>query len=101
MMTEIPESFENASNGTAKRILYTRTMVRFLRSCAGKNQKLLATKQGVQTYSMAFQQLLYSLNQAIKALCVTKSLEILKKESLNLMIEVLVPMQSQSEETSK
>lgn len=101
MMTEIPESFENSTNATAKRILYTRTMVRLLRSCAAKNQKLLATKQGVQTYTIAFQDLIYTLNQAIKALCINKTLDILRKEALNLMIEVVVPMQSQSEETSK
>ena len=96
-----PECFENASNATAKRILYTRTMVRLLRSCAAKNQKLLATKPGVQTYKVAFQDLLYNLNHAVKALSATKTLDILKKESLNLMIEILVPMQSQSEQTSK
>lgn len=101
MMPEIGNNIQHISNATAKRILYTRSMIRLQRSCAAKNPKLLATKEGKKVFYKAFEELLNTLNQSLTALAATKSFEEQRREALNVILEIILPMQTQSEETSK
>ncbi|XP_059219883.1 ectopic P granules protein 5 homolog isoform X1 [Stomoxys calcitrans] len=100
MMPEIGNEMQQISNATAKRILYTRSMIRLQRSCAAKNPKLFATKEGKKVFNNAFEELLQTLNQSLRALAATKSHEEQRREALNVMLEIILPMQTQSEETS-
>ncbi|XP_005180740.1 ectopic P granules protein 5 homolog isoform X2 [Musca domestica] len=100
MMPEIGNQMQLISNATAKRILYTRTMIRLQRQAATKNPKLLATKEGKKVFNTAFEELLHTLNQSLIALAATKSPEEQRREALNVMLEIILPMQTQSEETS-
>ncbi|XP_065371725.1 ectopic P granules protein 5 homolog isoform X2 [Calliphora vicina] len=100
MMPERGDQTKNISNATAKRILYTRSMIRLQRACAAKNSKLLATKEGHRVFKNAFEELLNTLNQSLCALAATKSYEEQRREALNVMLEIILPMQTQSEETS-
>ncbi|KAM7362755.1 ectopic P-granules autophagy protein 5 [Cochliomyia hominivorax] len=100
MMPERGDQTKNISNATAKRILYTRSMIRLQRACATKNPKLLATKEGNRVFKNAFEELLNTLNDSLCALAATKSHEEQRREALNVMLEIILPMQTQSEETS-
>lgn len=101
MMPEKGDQTKNITNATAKRILYTRSMIRLQRACAVKNPKLLATKEGHRVFKVAFEELLNTLNQSLCALAATKTHEEQRREALNVMLEIVLPMQTQSEETSK
>ncbi|XP_073818455.1 ectopic P-granules autophagy protein 5 isoform X2 [Musca autumnalis] len=100
MMPEIGNQMQQISNATAKRILYTRSMIRLQRQAVTKNPKLLATKEGKKVFNNAFEELLQTLNQSLVALAATKSREEQRREALNVMLEIILPMQTQSEETS-
>lgn len=101
MMPERADQTRNISNATAKRILYTRTMIRLQRACAVKNPKLLAAKEGKRVFQNAFEELLNTLNKSLCSLAATKTYEEQRREALNVMLEIILPMQTQSVETSK
>ncbi|XP_055848760.1 ectopic P granules protein 5 homolog isoform X2 [Episyrphus balteatus] len=87
------------THATAKRILYARSNVRLLRMCAAKYNKLIATKDGFKAFSTALQELMDIMERTVSTVCTTK--EERDQEALNLMIEIIVSMQTQSQETSK
>lgn len=87
------------THATAKRILYARSNVRLLRMCAAKHNKLVATKDGFKAFSNALQDILNLMERTVSTVCTTK--EEREQEALNLMIEIIVSMQSQSQEISK
>jgi len=89
------------TNAVAKRSLYARSIVRLLRGCAAKNQRLLSTKKGQRSLTSAFLGLLNDMNNILNGLSASKTLEDRQKEALNLMVEIILPTQTQSEETSK
>lgn len=101
MMPERGNQTQSISNATAKRILYTRSMIRLQRACAAKNPKLLASKDGKKIFNTAFEELLNTLNKSLCSLAATKSFEEQRREALNVILEIILPMQTQSEETSK
>ncbi|XP_067619599.1 ectopic P granules protein 5 homolog isoform X2 [Eurosta solidaginis] len=86
---------------TAKRILYTRSYMRLLCLTATKNHKLMDTKGGVDAFNMAFKELLKTID---KSICATgshgKTIDEQKREALNLLVEVLLPMHNLRVETS-
>nr|NP_650752.2 ectopic P-granules autophagy protein 5, isoform C [Drosophila melanogaster]Q9VE34.2 RecName: Full=Ectopic P granules protein 5 homolog [Drosophila melanogaster]AAF55595.2 ectopic P-granules autophagy protein 5, isoform C [Drosophila melanogaster] len=86
--------------GTAKRMLYTRSMVRMQRACGAKHQKLLATKEGERAFSNAFLELLDSIDGAISSCSEHRTMEEQRREALNLMLELVAPTQTQSQEVS-
>lgn len=86
---------------TAKRMLYTRSMVSMQRACAIKHKKLLATKEGERAFAAAFEKLLDSIDVAISGCSVNRTPEEQRREALNLMLEIVAPTQTQSEEVSK
>ncbi|XP_062538593.1 ectopic P granules protein 5 homolog isoform X2 [Armigeres subalbatus] len=92
------ESTSLQSQVQAKRILYVRTTVRLLNSCGAKYQKLLGTKQGVQAFHNA---VLGLFNVVETVLLQLKSVKDREFEARNLVGEVVVSLQSQSEHTSK
>ncbi|XP_053947288.1 ectopic P granules protein 5 homolog isoform X1 [Anastrepha ludens] len=85
---------------TAKRILYTRNYVRLLCLTAAKNHKLLGTKEGINAFNNAFTDLINTMDKSIRATGGVKSIDEQKREALNLMVEIMVPMQTQSVEVS-
>ncbi|EDV91356.1 GH17394 [Drosophila grimshawi] len=85
---------------TAKRMLYTRSMVCMQRTCGAKLKKLLATKEGERAFTNAFLKLLQSIDQAISGSSAQRTLEEQRREALNLMLELVAPTQTQSEEIS-
>lgn len=101
MMPERSDHTKNISNATAKRILYTRSMIRLQRACVVKNPKLLATKEGKRVFQSSFEELLNTLNKSLCSLAATKTYEEQRREALNVMLEIILPMQTQSVETSK
>lgn len=83
----------------AKRICYTRNVVRLLRLCGAKNPRLLETKEGLSAMKSAVCDLLDTIeNLAQKS---KSSREDLEKEVQNLMMEICGSIQTQSEQTSK
>ncbi|XP_017041076.1 LOW QUALITY PROTEIN: ectopic P granules protein 5 homolog [Drosophila ficusphila] len=86
--------------GTAKRMLYTRCMVRMQRACGAKHKKLLATKEGERAFTDAFLELLNSIDQAISSCSEVRTPEEQRREALNLMLELVAPTQTQSQEVS-
>ncbi|XP_034665712.1 ectopic P granules protein 5 homolog [Drosophila subobscura] len=86
--------------GTAKRMLYTRSMVRLQRACGAKHKKLLATKEGERAFSEAFLELLNSIDRAISSCSEQCTPEEQRREALNLMLELVAPTQTQSQEVS-
>jgi len=66
--------------GTAKRMLYTRSMVRMQRACGAKHQKLLATKEGERAFSNAFLELLDSIDGAISSCSEHRTMEEQRRE---------------------
>ncbi|XP_017477815.1 PREDICTED: ectopic P granules protein 5 homolog isoform X2 [Rhagoletis zephyria] len=104
MMPEKTTSWEASMQpinyATAKRILYTRNYIRLLCLAATKNHKLMSTKEGINAFNSAFTQLLNTIEKSIRATKGIKTVEEQKREALNLMVEILVPMQTQRVETS-
>ncbi|XP_052836525.1 ectopic P granules protein 5 homolog [Drosophila gunungcola] len=86
--------------GTAKRMLYTRSMVRMQRACGAKHKKLLATKDGERAFTDAFLELLNSIDRAISSCSEHRTPEEQRREALNLMLELVAPTQTQSQEVS-
>uniref|UniRef100_B3P3B0 GG16333 n=1 Tax=Drosophila erecta TaxID=7220 RepID=B3P3B0_DROER len=86
--------------GTAKRMLYTRSMVRMQRACGAKHNKLLATKEGERAFSNAFLELLNSIDGAISSCSEHRTVEEQRREAINLMLELVAPTQTQSQEVS-
>ena len=99
----LPESSTQSAvvQASAKRMLYTRSIVRMQRACGAKHQKLLATKEGERSFTNAFLELLQSIDQAITGSSEHRTLEEQRREALNLMLELVAPTQTQSEEISK
>lgn len=96
---------ENGTQGvvlqaTAKRMLYTRSIVRMQRVCGAKNKKLLANKDGQRSFTNSFLGLLQSIDQAISGSSENRTPEEQRREALNLMLELVAPTQTQSEEIS-
>lgn len=87
--------------GTAKRMLYTRSMVRLQRACGAKHKKLLVTKEGERAFTAAFLELLNSIDGAISSCSEHRTPEEQRREALNLMLELVAPTQTQSQEVSK
>ncbi|XP_055908978.1 ectopic P granules protein 5 homolog isoform X2 [Eupeodes corollae] len=87
------------THATAKRILYARFIVKLLRMCATKHNKLVATKDGFKAFSTALQELMDLMERSVVIFCTTKKER--DQEALNLMIEIIVSMQSHNQETSK
>ncbi|ALC46612.1 CG14299 [Drosophila busckii] len=85
---------------TTKRMLYTRSMICLQRSCGAKHQKLLASKEGERAFTNAFLELLISIDQAIGSANEQRTPEERRREALNLMLELIAPTQTQSEEIS-
>ncbi|XP_017140447.2 ectopic P granules protein 5 homolog [Drosophila miranda] len=86
--------------GTAKRMMYTRSMVRLQRACGAKHKKLLATKEGERAFTDAFLELLNSIDRAISSCSEQRTPEEQRREALNLMLELVAPTQTQSLEVS-
>ncbi|XP_016985100.2 ectopic P granules protein 5 homolog [Drosophila rhopaloa] len=86
--------------GTAKRMLYTRSMVRMQRACGAKHKKLLATKEGERAFTDAFLELLNNIDRAICSCSEHRTPEEQRREALNLMLELVAPTQTQSQEVS-
>ncbi|XP_017037889.1 ectopic P granules protein 5 homolog [Drosophila kikkawai] len=86
--------------GTAKRMLYTRSMVRLQRACGAKHKKLLSTKEGERAFTTAFLELLNSIDGAISSCSEHRTPEEQRREALNLMLELVAPTQTQSQEVS-
>ncbi|XP_037950670.1 ectopic P granules protein 5 homolog isoform X2 [Teleopsis dalmanni] len=99
MMPELPLE-GSVGNAPAKRVLYTRVFVRLLYACAAKNQRLLATKDGNAAFKAAFLELLNNMDNVVLSITKTKTIEEQKREALTLISEILLPMQTQSEETT-
>lgn len=96
---------ESATQGvvlqaTAKRMLYTRSIVCMQRICGAKNKKLLANTNGQRSFTNAFLSLLQSIDQAISGSSENRTPEEQRREALNLMLELVAPTQTQSEEIS-
>ncbi|XP_011192881.2 ectopic P granules protein 5 homolog isoform X1 [Zeugodacus cucurbitae] len=85
---------------TAKRILYTRNYIVLLCRTVTKNPKLMSTKEGMNAFNAAFTELLNTVNRSVLATAGSKTIDEQKREALNLMVEILVPMQTQRLETS-
>ncbi|XP_064550516.1 ectopic P granules protein 5 homolog [Drosophila montana] len=85
---------------TAKRMLYTRSMISMQRTCGAKHKKLLATKEGERSFTAAFENLLDSIDLAISGCSEQRTPEEQRREALNLMLELVAPTQTQSEEIS-
>ncbi|XP_034112376.2 ectopic P granules protein 5 homolog [Drosophila albomicans] len=98
----LPESSAQSAlvQATAKRMLYTRSIVRMQRVCGAKHTKLMATKEGQRSFTNAFLQLLQSIDQAISGVSEHRTPEEQRREALNLMLELVAPTQTQSEEIS-
>lgn len=95
----LPDS-DAVLQASAKRMLYTRSIVRMQRVCGAKNKKLLASKEGQRSFTNAFLELLQSIDQAISGSSVHRTPEEQRREALNLMLELVAPTQTQSEEIS-
>uniref|UniRef100_A0A1A9W6G3 Ectopic P granules protein 5 homolog n=1 Tax=Glossina brevipalpis TaxID=37001 RepID=A0A1A9W6G3_9MUSC len=91
---------EQLSQSTAKRILYIRAMIYLQRTCASKNSKLLTSKNGRKIFIAAFTDLFETLEEICTITTNGKSPEEVKRDAVNLILEIILPMQSQSEETS-
>lgn len=99
MVHSSTSEFINSHQLQAKRICYTRSIVRLLRLCAAKNPRLLETKEGLPAMKSAVYELLDTIeNIAQKS---NSPREELEKEVQNLMMEVCGSIQTQSEHTSK
>ncbi|XP_004534242.1 ectopic P granules protein 5 homolog isoform X2 [Ceratitis capitata] len=85
---------------TAKRILYTRNHVVLLCLAVTKNPKLMSTKEGMNAFNAAFTELLNTIDKSVRATGGIKNVDEQKREALNLMVEILMPMQTQRVETS-
>lgn len=99
----LPESDVQGTlvQATAKRMMYTRSMVSMHRACAIKHKKLLATKEGERAFAAAFEKLLDSIDVVITSSSQRRTPEEQRREALNLMLELVAPTQTQSEEVSK
>lgn len=86
---------------TAKRILYTRNYIVLLCLAVTKYPKLMNTKEGMNAMNAALTELLNTLDRSVRATAGSKTIDEQKREALNLMVEILVPMQTQRLETSK
>ncbi|XP_037885384.1 ectopic P granules protein 5 homolog isoform X1 [Glossina fuscipes] len=91
---------EQLTHAMAKRILYTRSMICLQRACVAKNPKLLTSKNGRKIFIAAFDDLLRTLEEMAIVHAAGKSPEEIKRHAGNLMLEIVLPMQTQSEETS-
>lgn len=87
--------------GSAKRMLYTRSMVRLQRAGGAKHKKLMMTKDGERFFTDAFLELLNSIDRAINSCSEHRTPEEQRREALNLMLELVAPTQTQSQEVSK
>ncbi|XP_034484557.1 ectopic P granules protein 5 homolog [Drosophila innubila] len=98
----LPESSTQSAvvQASLKRMLYTRSIVRMQRVCGAKHKKLLATKEGERSFTNAFLELLQSIDQAIGGSSEHRTPEEQRREALNLMLELVAPTQTQSEEIS-
>ncbi|EDW83213.2 uncharacterized protein Dwil_GK22441 [Drosophila willistoni] len=98
----IPERYGQTPvvQATGKRMLYTRSLVRLQRACGAKHTKLLATKEGERAFAHAFLELLNSIDLAISHTNEQRTAEEQRREALNLMLELVAPTQTQSEEIS-
>ncbi|XP_017104957.2 ectopic P granules protein 5 homolog [Drosophila bipectinata] len=86
--------------GSAKRMLYTRSMVRLQRAGGSKHKKLMMTKDGERFFTDAFLELLNSIDRAIHSCSEHRTPEEQRREALNLMLELVAPTQTQSQEVS-
>uniref|UniRef100_A0A1A9VTB9 Uncharacterized protein n=1 Tax=Glossina austeni TaxID=7395 RepID=A0A1A9VTB9_GLOAU len=100
IMTPQDIQTEQLTHTMAKRILYTRSMISLQRACASKNPKLLTSKNGRKIFIAAFEDLLRTLEDICIGHTAGKSPEELKRDATNLILEIILPMQTQSEETS-
>ncbi|XP_030371319.1 ectopic P granules protein 5 homolog [Scaptodrosophila lebanonensis] len=91
---------KSISQATTKRMLYTRSYICMQRACGAKHKKLLATKEGERAFNAAFVELLNSIDHAISATNEQHTQEEQRREALNLMLEIVAPTQTQSEEIS-
>lgn len=87
--------------GSAKRMLYTRSMIRLQRAGGAKHKKLMMTKDGERFFTDAFLELLNSIDRAIHSCSEHRTPEEQRREALNLMLELVAPTQTQSQEVSK
>lgn len=101
IMTPQDIQTEQLTHTMAKRILYTRSMISLQRACAFKNPKLLTSKNGRKLFIAAFEDLLRTLEEICVGHATGKSPEEIKRDAVNLILEIVLPMQTQSEETSK
>lgn len=99
----LPESSTQSAvvQASVKRMLYTRSIVRMQRVCGAKHKKLMGTKEGERSFTNAFLELLQSIDQAINGVSEHRTPEEQRREALNLMLELVAPTQTQSEEISK
>lgn len=79
----------------AKRILYTKTIVRLLRLCGSKYQQLLSTKDGQRMYHASVIRLLEIVDSVTSAGVCSDS------DTGDLMIEIVGSLQLPGEYTSK
>lgn len=99
MVYSTNSEFINSHQLQAKRICYTRTVVKLLRLCASKNPRLLETKEGLSAMKSA----VFDLLDIIEGIAQKSqgSREELEKEVQNLMMEICGSIQTQSEQTSR
>lgn len=91
--------FTNSHHLQAKRICYTRSIVKLLRLCVAKNPRLIETKEGLTAMKNAIYELLDTIeNIAQKS---SGPREEQEKEVQNLMMEICGSIQMQGEHTSK
>lgn len=99
MIISPSSEFINSHQLQAKRICYTRAVVKLLRLSAAKNPRLLETKEGLSAMKSA----VYELLDIIESIAQKSESprEELEKEVQNLMMEICGSIQTQSEQTSK
>lgn len=102
----LPTSRDFSSLIQSKRILYVQSIVRLLRTCATKHQKLLDTKDGLIAYQNAIIELIEDIEQIGNSIAsinesIISDRRDIEKEILNMISEIICSLTSQSEFTSK
>lgn len=99
MVYSSTKEFTNSHQLQAKRICYTRSIVKLLRLCASKNARLIETKEGLSAMKSAVYELLDTIETIAQKS--NSSRDEIEKEVRNLMMEICGSIQTQSEQTSR